>query len=229
MATVWHTIAPFDGRTRYAGASQSLTSWQAIVSSNEVEAHERRFSDGLHFMVEQGTRGAVRRGMTPLLLGGDHSLTWSTARALFDVYGEFTIIHFDAHEDAHPSADVNHWSVFHHIKKRLTSRIVGLGYRAGCAPKDGTLRTLVNGPAYVSLDVDYFDPSHVSGVTAPCPCVEPYFCNLESLDASLKQLRGPIIGADIVEWTGAPTDSTEYGFMSDVYRCVIEAIGRGSR
>lgn len=46
----------------------------------------------------------VGAGATPLILGGDHSITWPTATAVADHYGhgKVGIIHFDAHADTAP-------------------------------------------------------------------------------------------------------------------------------
>jgi agmatinase len=41
------------------------------------------------------------RGIVPVILGGDHSITWPAATAVADVhgYGNVGIVHFDAHAD----------------------------------------------------------------------------------------------------------------------------------
>ena len=46
------------------------------------------------------------RGIVPVILGGDHSITWPAATAVADVhgYGNVGIVHFDAHAD---TADEN--------------------------------------------------------------------------------------------------------------------------
>ncbi len=43
----------------------------------------------------------ARRGIIPLVIGGDHSITWPSASAVADAagWGEIGIIHFDAHAD----------------------------------------------------------------------------------------------------------------------------------
>jgi agmatinase len=41
----------------------------------------------------------ARHGAVPIILGGDHSITWPNARAVAAVHGDIALIHFDAHAD----------------------------------------------------------------------------------------------------------------------------------
>ena len=49
------------------------------------------------------------RGIVPVILGGDHSITWPAATAVADVhgYGNVGIVHFDAHADTADIIDGN--------------------------------------------------------------------------------------------------------------------------
>ena len=49
------------------------------------------------------------RGIVPIVLGGDHSITWPAATAVADVhgYGNVGIVHFDAHADTADIIDGN--------------------------------------------------------------------------------------------------------------------------
>ena len=50
--------------------------------------------------------GIVGTGAVPLILGGDHAITWPTATAVADHYGhgKVGIVHFDAHADTAPDS-----------------------------------------------------------------------------------------------------------------------------
>ena len=50
-----------------------------------------------------------RRGIVPIILGGDHSITWPAATAVADHYGfgKVGIVHFDAHADTADIIDGN--------------------------------------------------------------------------------------------------------------------------
>lgn len=41
----------------------------------------------------------ARHGAIPVVLGGDHTITWPNARAVAAVHGDIALVHFDAHAD----------------------------------------------------------------------------------------------------------------------------------
>ncbi|MBW3605946.1 MAG: agmatinase [Actinobacteria bacterium] len=51
--------------------------------------------------IEQLVRGVAEAGAIPVVLGGDHTVTYPSAKAVADVIGagEIALIHFDAHAD----------------------------------------------------------------------------------------------------------------------------------
>jgi arginase family enzyme len=58
-----------------------------------------------HANIRERVHTLASRGIVPVILGGDHSITWPAATAVADVhgYGNVGIVHFDAHAD---TADV---------------------------------------------------------------------------------------------------------------------------
>jgi len=50
-------------------------------------------------LIGNAVESIARHGATPIILGGDHSITWPNARAIAAVHGEIALIHFDAHAD----------------------------------------------------------------------------------------------------------------------------------
>jgi agmatinase len=54
-------------------------------------------------------RAVAEAGIVPVVLGGDHSVTWPSATAVADArgYGSFGLIHFDAHADTADEIDGN--------------------------------------------------------------------------------------------------------------------------
>jgi agmatinase len=61
---------------------------------------------GTFELVREFIAGIVGAGATPIILGGDHAITWPCATAVADAYGHGTvgIIHFDAHADTAPDS-----------------------------------------------------------------------------------------------------------------------------
>ena len=62
-----------------------------------------------HANIRERVRQVASRGIVPVTLGGDHSITWPAATAVADVlgYGNVGIVHFDAHADTADDIDGN--------------------------------------------------------------------------------------------------------------------------
>jgi arginase family enzyme len=45
---------------------------------------------------------ALQQSSVPIVLGGDHSITWFVLQAIVDRHGPVGLIHFDAHADLYP-------------------------------------------------------------------------------------------------------------------------------
>jgi agmatinase len=50
-------------------------------------------------MIEEGLQPVLEAGVTPIMLGGDHSVTLPILRALAKKHGPVALIHFDSHSD----------------------------------------------------------------------------------------------------------------------------------
>ncbi len=162
------------------------------------------------------------KGAFPIVLGGDHSITFPVLRA-FDI--PVTVIHFDAHLDTWDGApgNLDHASwVNRAAKLPQVKKVVQLGQRGlandqeaiGNARKIHT--TIVTGeqihrhgvetaltqvPAseniYITLDVDVMDPTLAPGTGT----LEPDGLTFAEIDALLKGVtsKGHLVGMDIVE------------------------------
>jgi len=62
-----------------------------------------------HQNIKDRVAAVASRGIVPVVLGGDHSITWPSATAVADVhgYGNVGIVHFDAHADTADIIDGN--------------------------------------------------------------------------------------------------------------------------
>ena len=76
--------------------------------------------------------GAPAKSMFPIILGGEHSLTVGAVKALHDLYGPISILHFDAHTDLRSSYEGSELS--HACAMTLclpyVERIVSVGIRS---------------------------------------------------------------------------------------------------
>jgi agmatinase len=52
--------------------------------------------------IAAGASAIIAAGVTPIFLGGDHSVSWPLLRAAAGRYGPLALVHFDAHSDLWP-------------------------------------------------------------------------------------------------------------------------------
>ncbi len=165
-------------------------------------------------------RGAVsevlKASKIPLLLGGDHAVTFPIMQAIAAHHGPVNILHFDAHPDLYFDFEGNprsHASPFARIMEAgLAKRLVQVGIRtltSHCRAQANqydveivgmpnfrvTNVPVLEGPTYISLDLDGLDPSAAPGVSHP----EPGGLTVREVLAVLSLQTAPIVGADIVE------------------------------
>lgn len=167
--------------------------------------------------IESRVRQLIEAGKRPVLLGGDHSITYPIMKAFAHHAPELTIFHFDAHPDLYDDFEgdrLSHACPFARIMESgLTKRLVQLGIRTinqhqreqadrfgvevvemRGLPAYVKLRT--NGPVYITFDVDVLDPAFAPGVSHR----EPGGMSVREAIAYLHAIEGPIVGADLVEY-----------------------------
>ena len=166
--------------------------------------------------IEEAVAASLRQGAIPICLGGDHSVTYPILRAVAAAHGPVDILHFDAHPDLYDDYGGDrrsHASPFARIMEDgLAKRLVQVGIRTlnrHCreqAERFGVeivearharpdWRPTFEGPLYVSIDMDGFDPSCAPGVSH----LEPGGLTARQVTDLLLGLETPIAGADVVE------------------------------
>lgn len=171
-------------------------------------------------VIERDVRLLAAAGRAPILLGGDHSVTYPILRALGPLHPSLTVLHIDAHADLYDEFEGDRYShacPFARImEESLVARLVQVGIRTLTdsqrtqvarfgvevidmgAWADG-VRPSLAGPVYVSLDLDGLDPAFAPGVSHR----EPGGLSVREVLRLLHGLSGPIIGADVVEYNPA--------------------------
>ncbi len=179
--------------------------------------------------IEQATGAILLRRGVPVVLGGDHSISYPVLRA-FRGRPVAAILHIDAHGDLYDEFPLptpgqprglgdrfSHACPFARIMEDgLAGRLVQVGVRtmtphlATQAARFGvevygmdrwreTPVEALQGPLYVSLDLDGLDPAYAPGVAHP----EPGGLSTRDVIDLLHRLRAPIAGVDIVEYNPA--------------------------
>lgn len=168
-------------------------------------------------LIENSIYTLIGDGLTPISLGGDHSITHPIVRALARKYNNLSILHFDAHPDIYDSYQGNrhsHASPFARImEQKLVKRLVQVGIRTFTAHQreqvtkfgvetiemrnvTSDLQLEFDSPVYISFDVDALDPAYAPGVSHR----EPGGLSTRQAIDLIQRLKGKVVGADIVEF-----------------------------
>lgn len=168
-------------------------------------------------LIENSLNTLIADGLSPISLGGDHSITYPIVRAFARKYGDLSILHFDAHPDLYDNFQGNrhsHASPFARImEERLVKRLVQVGIRTfnshqrEQAKKFGveaiemhqlrdTLQLGFDSPVYISFDIDALDPAFAPGVSHR----EPGGMSTRQAIDLIQRMKGRVVGADIVEF-----------------------------
>ena len=167
-------------------------------------------------LILQAVTETVNADAIPLLLGGDHAVTYPIVAALAARYGPLNILHIDAHPDIYADFEGNprsHASPFARILEAGHAKhIVQVGIRTlnrHCREQadrynvdilpilnfEVAMVPILDGPLYISIDLDGIDPSEAPGVAHP----EPGGLTIREVLSIIAKQRGQIVGADIVE------------------------------
>ena len=170
--------------------------------------------------IEELTRKIVNDGKLPIMIGGEHLVTYGAVKAVFEKYPDLQIIHFDAHADLRDDylgAKLSHACVMRRCFDLVgDNKIHQFCIRSGDREEfrfadehtdmhkfsfDG-LPELASElesnktPVYLTIDLDCLDPSVFCGTGTPEAGGVSF---TELLSAILKVSRTNIVGADINE------------------------------
>jgi agmatinase len=177
--------------------------------------------------ITAATRAILAQGALPVVIGGDHAVTFPVVRAFDEAgLGPLHVVHFDAHLDYMPfvhGLSMTNQHAFRHIRRMPNvATITQVGIRSirgsevmlADALRDGNrvvtmeeLRDVTfagvaesvpeDARVYVSIDIDVLDLPLVPG----CVSAEPGGLRYEELRATLFALaeRADVIGFDLVE------------------------------
>ncbi len=162
---------------------------------------------------------SVADGSPLLSIGGDHFVTYPIVAAMAERFEDITIVHVDAHPDLYDELDgdkYSHACPFARIMEaNHASRLIQFGIRTATQHQreqverfgvemhevrswDGSIPKL-NGPVYLSIDVDGLDPAFAPGVSHHEPGGLSMRQVLGIIHDVAQQSGVHVIGADVVE------------------------------
>ncbi len=166
--------------------------------------------------IESGIDERLRKHDKIITLGGDHSIAYPIIKSVAKKYPDLSILQLDAHTDLYSEFEgdkFSHACPFYRIMEDgLVSHLTQVGIRnvpdvhrehASRFSIDiitmrdwaSGKRPTFNGPLYISLDLDVFDPGFVPGVSHH----EPGGMSPREVLGLIFDINVPIVGADIVE------------------------------
>tara|TARA_Y100001970_G_scaffold294351_1_gene451278 strand:- start:21773 stop:22648 length:876 start_codon:yes stop_codon:yes gene_type:complete len=256
---------PYDGTTSFNPGTRFGPNAIRLVSNSietycphlEIDLEDLKYADigslniphkgpeEIIHLVESLSSFIGESNIKPLMLGGEHSITIGSIKALSKIYNDLIIVHLDAHADMRNEwlgSNYNHACTIRRCLEEIESKIIlQLGIRSGTKTEfeamnnliefdsgqsakklDEKLKKLNRKNIYLTIDVDWFDPSVIPGTGTPEPGGY-YWKDFISVIKVLQQYN--IIGADIVELS-PKIDSTEISsiFSAKITRSLISLL-----
>ena len=189
--------------------------------------------------IQSGIDAVLAARSKPLLIGGDHSVSLPALRAFAARDIQPVILHFDAHPDLYDRFDGSPWShacPFSRIlEEGLATRLIQIGVRTANAHQRDQIERFgvecyemkalpdrlpieASETVYISFDMDALDPSIAPGVSH----LEPGGLSMRQALGFLQQIRGPVVGADIVEFN---PDCDPSGMTASAVLKLVKEIG----
>ncbi len=175
--------------------------------------------DGALHVIGATTRRLLSEGVRPLMLGGEHLVSWPAVAAVASRHPDLRVLQLDAHADLrldYMGRRSSHATVMRRIAEVIgPERCYQMGIRSGTAEEWAFAATsgvrfapaarsmpeewradLEAGPVYVTVDIDFADPAYAPGTGTP----EPGGATAVEMLAAIDALAGlHVVGADVVE------------------------------
>jgi agmatinase len=196
-----------------------------IDFSQSIELQWQQATDSLYQQLQ--SVDLVKNKIRLLTLGGEHSISYAPALSYLEQFEDLQIIHLDAHadlRDGYEGYHYSHASIIYRLQEKFGKKhgLLQYGIRSGtkqeyqwmsenqtlCHSRDEFLAKVEaidpKRPIYLTLDLDYFDPSFFPGTGTPEPGGEDF----HSFVKLVKILQHKnLVGGDVVELAPA-IDST---------------------
>lgn len=253
---------PYEGTTSYGKGTKNGPS--AILKASQIvedydtelgfEPYKRvggihtalplKASKDPHKAVYTSVKKIMSAGKFPLMLGGEHSISYGAVKAAKEYYPDLSVLQFDAHADLRDSYYGNKFShacIMRRIRAMCPAVQVGIrsqdreeadyikeyGLRKSIFYSheydDSKIPSIVKGltdNVYITIDVDGFDPSVIPATGTPDPGGLLWHQVLNILKEIFAKKN--VVGADVVEL--APKKELHYADYT-VAKLVYKMIG----
>lgn len=170
-----------------------------------------------YWSIEKAIDQIMEQGAVPFSLGGDHSVTYPILKAVAKKHPQLSILHFDAHGDLYDELDGNKYShacPFARImENELAQFLTQVGIRTLTKHQNeqaerfgvkviqmkdwkADMKLEIEGPVYLSFDMDVLDPAFAPGVSHH----EPGGFSTREVLTMIQNLNLNIVGCDVVEY-----------------------------
>ncbi|WP_407391636.1 agmatinase [Methanobrevibacter sp.] len=173
-------------------------------------------------IIEDTVNDLLDMDIKPIIIGGEHSASIGAIKAIGERYDRLTVIHLDAHRDLafeFVGEKYSHATVMRRVHE-FGVNLVQIGIRSSSKEEEEYVKSTYNiqtfktkdvhkhmdaieyylvnidGPIYISIDMDVFDPAFAPNVGNPTPG-GLYISEVETILETLS--RKNIVGFDVVE------------------------------
>ena len=173
-------------------------------------------------IIEDTVNELIDLNIKPIIIGGEHSASIGAIKALTDKYDKLTVVHLDAHRDLafeFISEKYSHATVMRRVHE-MGADLVQIGIRSSSIEESEFVKstyniqtfkskdvhkhmdamayylTNIDGPIYISIDMDVIDPSIAPSVGNPTPG-GLYVSEVQTILETLCYKN--VVGFDVVE------------------------------
>ena len=173
-------------------------------------------------IIEDTVNELLDLNIRPIIIGGEHSALIGAIKALTDKYEKLTVIHLDAHRDLvfeFVGEKYSHATVMRRVHE-MGADLVQIGIRSASQDEEEFVKSTYNiqtfknkavhkhmeaienyltnieGPIYISVDMDVVDPAFAPSVGNPTPG-GLFMSEIETIIETLS--HKDIVGFDVVE------------------------------
>lgn len=188
-----------------------------VGTSDDHESNWNQANEALYKLLENVNIKEDRAKL--LTLGGEHSISYVPIKTYLEAYDDLVLLHLDAHADLRDGYEGYHYSHASIIRRSLDHmtdkhKLIQYGIRSGTRDEykwmneNKTIKKSLDEfisevsaidpqrPIYLTLDLDYFDPSFLPGTGTPEPGGETFHSFIKLIKILKKK---NFVGADVVE------------------------------